>query len=100
MCVSYPHYEFKFNYEFINFTKSDALEKQQAGTESRKNSTRSARIFLVELFPNVHQECQTDTKYAPRICGKFNGNDNILGSRIFDLESRYRKFSFWTIQGP
>jgi len=26
---------------------------------------------------NPKQECQTDTKYA-RICGKFNGNDNIF----------------------
>jgi len=25
------------------------------------------------------QKCQTDTKYARRICGKFNGNNNILG---------------------
>ena len=31
------------------------------------------------------QGCQTDTKYANRICGKFNGNDNIFGSRILDL---------------
>jgi len=35
------------------------------------------------------QECQTDTKYARRICGKFNGYDNICESRIFDMESRY-----------
>ena len=34
------------------------------------------------------QECQTDTKYASPISGKFNGNDNIFVSRIFDLESR------------
>jgi len=24
------------------------------------------------------QEYQTDTKYARRICGKFNGNDNSM----------------------
>ena len=36
------------------------------------------------------QECQTDTKYAHRISGKFNGIDNIFGNRIFNLESRYR----------
>jgi len=24
------------------------------------------------------QKCQTDTKYARRICGKFNGNDNMF----------------------
>jgi len=35
------------------------------------------------------QECQTDTKYARRICDIFKCNDNIFGSKIFDLESRY-----------
>jgi len=29
------------------------------------------------------QEFQTDTKYARHTCGKFNGNNNIFGSRIF-----------------
>ena len=36
------------------------------------------QLFLCGI--QKKQECQTDTKYARRICGKFNGNDNILGA--------------------
>jgi len=32
-----------------------------------------------------YQECQTDTKYARRICGKFNGNDNIFWEQDIQL---------------
>jgi len=45
-------------------------------------------FFLFNI--NMKQEFQTDTKYARRICGIFNGNDNIFGSSIFNLENRYR----------
>ena len=33
---------------------------------------------------------QSDTKYARRIGDKLNANDNNFGSRILDLDSRYR----------
>ena len=45
-------------------------------------------FFLFNI--NMKQEFKTDTKYAHHICGIFNGNDNIFGSRIFNLENRYR----------
>jgi len=48
----------------------------------------SMNIALVN-DTNIEQECQTDTKYVHRICGKFNSNDNIFGSGIFDLKSRF-----------
>jgi len=33
------------------------------------------------MSPETEQECQTDTKYTHRVCGKFNGNDIFLGAR-------------------
>ena len=39
-------------------------------------------MVLKRTCEEIHfkQECQTDTKYARLICGKFNGYDNILGA--------------------
>jgi len=51
--------------------------------------TQATFTICSAFFLFYKQEWQTDTRYACHICGKFNGNDNIFGSRILDLESRY-----------
>jgi len=41
----------------------------------------SARVRCIRdrlWISYIKQEYQTDTKYARRICGKFNGDDNLI----------------------
>jgi len=65
--------------------KPGASQKRKIIYESFNNDQ-----YEIIKYLSFKQECQTDIKYARRICGKYNSNDNIFGSRIFDFESRYR----------
>ena len=50
-------------------------------------------------YSKLIQECQTDKKYARRICGKFNGNDNFLGAGYLTWRANTANSDFGQFKG-